>query len=109
MPEILSVAGFMRPDAKVSLPELREALAKSLADAEAWVRWSNQSMGGTGKFLALDSGHLVVDLIDHEYQAQDEYPTRLDAIAAYVHHEVHRLRESLASAFSMEEMRQRGD
>src|SRR6187551_1909646 len=62
MPEILSVAGFMRPDAKVSLPELREALAKSLADAEAWVRWSNQSMGGTGKFLALDSGHLVVDL-----------------------------------------------
>lgn len=55
--------------------------------------------GGTGKILALDSGagHLVVDLINHQYHAQEEYPTRLDAITAYVHHEVHRLRKSCAS------------
>ena len=52
-------------------------------------------MGGTGKFLAFDGGNLVVDLVDHEYQSQQEFPARLDAIAAYVHHEVHRLRESV--------------
>jgi hypothetical protein len=34
-------------------------------------------------------------LVDHEYESQEEFPTRLDAIAAYVHHEVHRLRKSL--------------